>query len=287
MLHGRMQLDASTSSCQAHTPSRSSVSSSHTRAWRLARRSKEGSHGWWHAAGTCERHVACAVATPDVDTQPSSGNSSNGEQQWASKLLQVGKKKRVKRPKQADSLNGADAAFQPASNGNAAPIPNGWSAGSSSGWDADDDDDGFREPGSGLVLGPGEKRLPAVVRCFDTARISIKAGDGGAGCVSFRREPYVEHGGPNGGNGGRGGSVWAVADPQLNSLSFFRRRMHWRAANGAAGEGAHRDGAHAADLEIPVPPGTIIRAKGKQRNAWIHRCRCGGHLSWPGTNSRA
>jgi GTP-binding protein len=81
-----------------------------------------------------------------------------------------------------------------------------------------------------------KKKLPAAVRCFDTARIYVKGGDGGAGCVAFRREPYVEHGGPNGGNGGKGGNVWVVAEEGLNSLLSFRNQCHFRAGNGSAGE---------------------------------------------------
>ncbi|KAI8468676.1 MAG: GTP1/OBG-domain-containing protein [Monoraphidium minutum] len=107
----------------------------------------------------------------------------------------------------------------------------------------------------------GEKRLPQAVRCFDTARIYIKSGDGGAGCVAFRREPFVEKGGPNGGNGGRGGNVWAVADEATNSLLPFRNQAHFRAHSGVAGKGAMQDGANGDDLEIRVPLGTIIRRK--------------------------
>jgi len=109
--------------------------------------------------------------------------------------------------------------------------------------------------------GEGRKRLPAEMRCFDTARIYIKAGNGGDGCVAFRREKFVDNGGPAGGNGGRGGNVWAVADEQLNSLFSFRSQIHWRAQNGTAGQGRSLTGADAQDLFIPVPPGTIIRRK--------------------------
>jgi len=103
----------------------------------------------------------------------------------------------------------------------------------------DDEDDSW---GTDFTSGAGgkmlveKKKLPAAVRCFDTARIYVKGGDGGAGCVAFRREPYVEKGGPNGGNGGKGGNVWAVADEGLNSLFSFRNQCHFRAGNGAAGE---------------------------------------------------
>lgn len=83
----------------------------------------------------------------------------------------------------------------------------------------------------------GEKRLPAEMRCFDTARIYIKGGDGGDGCVAFRREKFVEFGGPAGGDGGRGGNVWAVADPQYNSLFNFRTRVRLGMSRGGDGGG--------------------------------------------------
>ena len=67
------------------------------------------------------------------------------------------------------------------------------------------------------------KRLPAEMRCFDTARIFVRGGDGGKGCVAFRREKFVPKGGPAGGDGGGGGNVYAVADAGLNSLTCFRR----------------------------------------------------------------
>lgn len=82
--------------------------------------------------------------------------------------------------------------------------------------------------------GGGHKRVPAEVRCFDTARIYVKGGDGGRGCVAFRREKYVPKGGPSGGNGGHGGSVYLEVDPALNSLMAFRRQVHFRCAWAAA-----------------------------------------------------
>jgi GTP-binding protein len=106
--------------------------------------------------------------------------------------------------------------------------------------DDDDEFDSFDQSnsssGGGSRMVVEKKKLPAIVRCFDTARIYIKSGDGGAGCVSFRREPYVEKGGPNGGNGGRGGHVWAIADEGLNSLLSFRNQAHYRASCGYPGE---------------------------------------------------
>ncbi|MEW5311705.1 MAG: hypothetical protein WDW38_003398 [Sanguina aurantia] len=110
----------------------------------------------------------------------------------------------------------------------------------------------------------GPKQLPAEVRCFDTARIYVRSGDGGAGCVAFRREKFVEFGGPAGGDGGPGGNVWAVADSELNSLSAFRQKIHWRAAQGVRGQGSRLDGAKAADMYVPVPAGTIIRRRGAE-----------------------
>ena len=103
------------------------------------------------------------------------------------------------------------------------------------------------------------KRLPADVRCFDTARILVKGGDGGRGCVAFRREKYVPEGGPSGGNGGNGGSVYVEADESMNSLSSFRRKVHFRASPGTPGMGSDCHGAAGKDLVIKVPPGTIIR----------------------------
>jgi len=127
----------------------------------------------------------------------------------------------------------------------------------------DIEDEAEEEPGEEMeVEAPsGPKRLPAEMRCFDTARIYIKGGDGGNGCVAFRREKFVEFGGPAGGDGGRGGNIWAVADAQFNSLFNFRTRVHWRADNGTNGTGSNCHGAHATDMYIPVPLGTIIRRK--------------------------
>ncbi|KAG1668961.1 hypothetical protein FOA52_001005 [Chlamydomonas sp. UWO 241] len=117
--------------------------------------------------------------------------------------------------------------------------------------DDDDEDSG--------ASGDGRKRLPAEMRCFDTARIMVKSGDGGNGCLAFRREKFVEFGGPSGGNGGRGGNVWAEVDVGRNSLTSFRRRAHWRADAGTNGTGSSMHGANSEDLVIPVPAGTILR----------------------------
>jgi GTP-binding protein len=94
---------------------------------------------------------------------------------------------------------------------------------------------------------------------FDEAKIFVQAGDGGNGCVSFRREKYVPHGGPDGGHGGKGGDVVLVVDPRLNTLLSFRKRVHFRAQHGAHGQGKNKQGKSANDLLIRVPPGTVAR----------------------------
>ena len=92
----------------------------------------------------------------------------------------------------------------------------------------------------------------------DECNINVKAGDGGAGCVSFRREAHVSKGGPDGGDGGRGGSVWFVADRNVASLLAFRDHPHRKADNGAHGSGQNRHGARGEDLEVHVPEGTVV-----------------------------
>ena len=92
----------------------------------------------------------------------------------------------------------------------------------------------------------------------DEAEIWVKAGDGGDGCVSFRREKYVPKGGPDGGDGGKGGSVYFRAVGNLNTLMDFAGKHHWWAENGKPGQGANKHGADGQSLVISVPPGTII-----------------------------
>jgi GTPase len=93
----------------------------------------------------------------------------------------------------------------------------------------------------------------------DEVEIHVRAGDGGRGCVSFRREKYVPRGGPNGGDGGRGGSVILEADEGLGTLLDFRYRRHYAAPRGRHGEGSDRHGASGEDLILRVPVGTTVR----------------------------
>jgi GTP-binding protein len=92
----------------------------------------------------------------------------------------------------------------------------------------------------------------------DEAKIWVKAGNGGHGCVSFRREKFVPKGGPDGGDGGNGGDVYFEAVENLDTLLDFAGRHHWRAENGQGGSGNNRHGASGHDLVIKVPPGTLI-----------------------------
>ncbi len=96
------------------------------------------------------------------------------------------------------------------------------------------------------------------MKFVDEAAIDIAAGHGGAGCVSFRREKFIPFGGPNGGDGGRGGSVWAVADVNLNTLIDFRYTRRFEARNGEAGRGSDQFGAAGEDIVLRVPVGTIF-----------------------------
>ena len=99
------------------------------------------------------------------------------------------------------------------------------------------------------------------MKFLDQAKIYLKSGDGGNGCCAFRREKYIEFGGPNGGNGGRGGDVIFEAVPNLNTLIDFRYRQHFKAERGHHGEGSDCTGAKGQNLIIKVPVGTEIVAE--------------------------
>src|ERR687895_295944 len=94
---------------------------------------------------------------------------------------------------------------------------------------------------------------------IDRAVVKVKAGDGGSGIVSFRREKFVPLGGPDGGDGGRGGDVVVRADENLNTLLDYTYRDSWKAESGDHGSGANKTGRSGADVVLPVPPGTVIR----------------------------
>jgi GTP-binding protein len=96
------------------------------------------------------------------------------------------------------------------------------------------------------------------MKFLDHAKIYIRSGDGGNGCVSFRREKFIEFGGPNGGDGGKGGDVVAEAVDGLNTLIDYRYQQHFTAANGRAGMGKDRHGANGAEVVLKVPVGTQI-----------------------------
>ena len=96
------------------------------------------------------------------------------------------------------------------------------------------------------------------MKFLDEAKIYLKAGDGGSGCVSFRREKYIEFGGPDGGDGGCGGNIVFKAVSNLNTLIDFRYKQHFKAQRGQNGSGKNKTGAKGKDLVIQVPVGTVI-----------------------------
>ena len=95
---------------------------------------------------------------------------------------------------------------------------------------------------------------------FDRAKVFVEGGRGGNGVVSFRREAHVPRGGPDGGDGGRGGEVVLVCDAQRRDLSSLGRSRHFRAGRGEHGKGKRQHGERGGDMEIPVPPGTVVRS---------------------------
>ncbi len=118
---------------------------------------------------------------------------------------------------------------------------------------------GVARPGRGPA---GSAPYPCPVSNFvDECGLNVKGGDGGAGCVSFRREAHVDRGGPDGGDGGDGGDVWLVADRNVASLLAFRDHPHRRASNGAHGSGKKKHGASGDDTFVHVPVGTIVTSQ--------------------------
>jgi len=101
------------------------------------------------------------------------------------------------------------------------------------------------------------------MKFLDQAKIYVASGKGGKGCVSFRREKYIEYGGPNGGDGGKGGDVVFITDQNLNTLIDFRYQQHFKAMKGQDGMGNNKTGASGNDIVIKVPPGTEIHNEDK------------------------
>ena len=102
------------------------------------------------------------------------------------------------------------------------------------------------------------------MRFLDEAKVLVKSGDGGNGCLSFRRERFIEFGGPDGGDGGDGGDVVIEAVPDLNTLIDYRYRRHFQAGRGENGSGQNRTGARGADVVLRVPAGTQVFAEDRQ-----------------------
>ena len=103
-----------------------------------------------------------------------------------------------------------------------------------------------------------------IMKFFDEAVINVVAGNGGHGCLSFRREKYIPRGGPDGGDGGDGGSVWLEADSGLNTMIDYRYQRNFRAENGRTGQGANRTGRGGKDLVLNVPVGTTVLDAGTE-----------------------
>ncbi|MGV7032547.1 GTPase ObgE [Methylobacterium symbioticum] len=99
------------------------------------------------------------------------------------------------------------------------------------------------------------------MKFLDEAKVYVRSGDGGAGCVSFRREKFIEFGGPNGGDGGRGGDVWIECVQGLNTLIDYRYQQHFKARKGEHGMGSNRHGANGSDIVLKVPTGTQVLAE--------------------------
>jgi GTPase len=115
---------------------------------------------------------------------------------------------------------------------------------------------------------------------LDQAKIFIKSGDGGQGAVSFRREKYVQYGGPDGGNGGKGGDIVFEAVAGLNTLIDFRYQQHFKAQRGIQGMGRDRHGAYGAETVIKVPVGTQVLADDEERSLLIDLTMVGQRVTF-------
>ena len=102
------------------------------------------------------------------------------------------------------------------------------------------------------------------MKFLDECKIYIRSGNGGGGAVSFRREKYIEYGGPDGGKGGKGGDVWIEAVEGLNTLIDFRYHQHFKAETGVHGMGRNRHGKNGEDSTLHVPVGTQVLAEDKE-----------------------
>jgi GTP-binding protein len=113
-------------------------------------------------------------------------------------------------------------------------------------------------PGKRRIAARGDNHYLNAMKFLDEAKVYIRSGDGGNGCISFRREKFIEFGGPNGGDGGRGGDVIVQAVDGLNTLIDYRYQQHFKAKNGGGGMGKDRHGANGDDILMKVPAGTQI-----------------------------
>ena len=102
------------------------------------------------------------------------------------------------------------------------------------------------------------------MKFLDQAKVFVRAGDGGGGSVSFRREKFIEFGGPDGGDGGKGGDVWLECVDSLNTLIDFRYQQHFKAQTGQHGMGRNRAGASGEDVTLQLPPGTVVLSENQE-----------------------
>ena len=102
------------------------------------------------------------------------------------------------------------------------------------------------------------------MKFLDEAKIYLKSGNGGSGCLSFRREKYIEFGGPDGGDGGRGGNILFKSVRNLNTLIDFRYKQHFKSESGKKGAGRNKTGSNGKDLVISIPVGTVILSEDKK-----------------------